>query len=310
MSHLRRRKKVSKVLILGLAESGKSTIIKVVNEGKIPSKDDDYNATIDYERKQKVVAGTELTIFDLGGQTAFLDRFTGELSEFIFTGVKSFVFVVDSIEIKNISRAKYYLDLAVKKLAQFSPEATLFIFQHKADLIPKKMKQEVRKTIEDYLGSGIPKKIKYYETSVFSDSIFKAMGEVYADASGARKTLRPLLETFIQHNMADMAQIFTKEGAPLTKVEKVSKFEHINLYEVREFFDAVVKRLADSETHTATSTLLESDQRVFVIRFMENGLALFFGFSKSRLRERNEPVASLYNRVLAFSSQLQSITES
>ena len=107
-----------------------------------------------------------------------------------------------------------------------------------------------------------------------------------------------------------MAQIFTKEGAPLTKVEKVSKFEHINLYEVREFFDAVVKRLADSETNSATSTLLESDQRVFVIRFMENGLALFFGFSKSRLRERNEPVASLYNRVLAFSSQLQSITES
>ena len=162
MSHLRKRKKVSKVLILGLAQSGKSTIIKVVNEGKIPSKDDDYNATIDYERKQKVVAGTELTIFDLGGQTAFLDRFTGELSEFIFTGVKSFVFVVDSMEIKNISRAKYYLDLAVKKLSQFSPEATLFLFQHKADLIPKKMKQEVRKTIEEYLGSGIPKKIKYY----------------------------------------------------------------------------------------------------------------------------------------------------
>jgi len=310
MSHLRRKKKVSKVLILGLAESGKSTIIKVVNEGKIPSKDERYLPTIDYERNLKVVAGTEVTIFDLGGQTSFLDRFTGELSEFIFSNVNSLVFVVDSIKIADIQRSKYYLDLAVKKLSQFSPEATLFIFQHKADLIPKKMKQEVRKTIEDYLGSGIPKQIKYYETSVFSDSIFKAMGEVYADASGARKTLRPLLETFIQHNMADMAQIFTKEGAPLTKVEKVSKFEHINLYEVREFFDAVINRLADSDINSATSTLLESDQRVFVIRFMENGLALFFGFSKSRLRERNEPVASLYNKVLAFSSQLQSITES
>lgn len=308
MSYLA-KKKTSKILILGLAQSGKSTIIKVVNEGRIPSRDEEYHATIDYERKQKVIAGTELTIFDLGGQTAFLDRFTGELSEFIFGGVKSLVFVVDSIEIKDISRAKYYLDLSLKKLAEYSPEATIFIFQHKGDLIPKKLKEEVRKTIEEYLGQGIRRKIKYFETSVFSDSIFKAMGEVYADASGARKTLKPLLETFIKHNMADMAQIFTKEGAPLTKIDNISIFDHITLYEVREFFDAVIARLSASGNQTATSTLLESDQRVFVIRFMENGLALFFGFSKSRLSERNEPVASLYNKVLAFSSQLQSITE-
>lgn len=308
MSYLS-KKKASKILILGLAQSGKSTIIKVVNEGRIPSRDEEYHATIDYERKQKVIAGTELTIFDLGGQTAFLDRFTGELSEFIFGGVKSLVFVVDSIEIKDISRAKYYLDLSLKKLAEYSPEATIFIFQHKGDLIPKKLKEEVRKTIEEYLGQGIRRKIKYFETSVFSDSIFKAMGEVYADASGARKTLKPLLETFIKHNMADMAQIFTKEGAPLTKIDNISIFDHITLYEVREFFDAVIARLSASGNQTATSTLLESDQRVFVIRFMENGLALFFGFSKSRLSERNEPVASLYNKVLAFSSQLQSITE-
>ncbi len=228
MSYLA-KKKTSKVLILGLAQSGKSTIIKVVIEGKIPSKDDKYNATIDYERKQKVIAGTELTIFDLGGQTTFLDRFTGELSEFIFGGVKSLVFVIDSIDIKGISRAKYYLDLSLKKLNQYSPESTVFIFQHKADLIPKKMRDEVRRTIREYVESGVTKKIKYFETSVFSDSIFKAMGDVYADASGARKTLRPLLETFIKHNMADMAQIFTKEGAPLTKVENISKFDHISL---------------------------------------------------------------------------------
>jgi GTPase SAR1 family protein len=309
MSYLK-TKKVSKVLILGLAQSGKSTIIKVVTEGIIPKKNATYQATIDYERKQKVVAGTELTIFDLGGQTAFLDRFTGELSEFIFSGVKALVFVVDSIEIRGISRAKYYLDLSLKKLEQYSPESTVFVFQHKTDLVPKKLQAEVSTTIRDYLSSGVSKQLKFYSTSVFSDSIFRAMGEVYAEASGARKTLRPLLETFIRHNSADMAQIFTREGAPLTKVENVSKFDHISLKEVKEFFDAVVKRLSGSENQNSTSTLIESDQRVFIIRFLNNGLALFFGFPKDRLRDRNEPVPSLYNKVLAFSSQLTSITES
>ncbi|UCE14128.1 MAG: 50S ribosome-binding GTPase [Candidatus Heimdallarchaeota archaeon] len=303
------RKKTSKILILGLAESGKSTIIRVVTEGKIPSKDDKYQATIDYERKQKIIAGTELTIFDLGGQTAFLDRFTGELSEFIFSGVKTLVFVVDSIKIPEISRAKYYLDLSLKKLDQFSPEATVFIFQHKVDLVPKKMRQEVKKTIADYITTGVSRKMKFYTTSVFSDTIFRAMGDVYAEASGARKTLRPLLETFIRHNAADMAQIFTREGAPLTKMDNISKFDHISLSEVRSFFDAVTQRLANTETQKSTSVLLESDHRVFIIRFMESGLALFFGFPKERLKERNEPIPSLYNKVFAFSSQLKSITE-
>ena len=308
MSYLA-KKRTSKVLILGLAKSGKSTIIRVVTEGIIPSKDDSYHATIDYERKQKVIAGTELTIFDLGGQTAFLDRFTGELSEFIFSGVKTLVFVVDSIKIQEISRAKYYLDLSLKKIAQFSPDASVFIFQHKTDLIPKKLKDEVRKTIQDYLSTGITQQIKNYSTSVFSDSIFRAMGDVYAEASGARKTLRPLLETFIRHNSADMAQIFTKEGAPLTRVQNISRFDHISLLEVQKFFDAVLERLADSENQKSTSILVESERRVFIIRFMESGLALFFGFLKDRLRETNEQIPSLYNKVLAFSSQLKSMIE-
>ena len=308
MSYLA-KKKTSKILILGLARSGKSTIIKVVTEGIVPKKNEEYQATIDYERKHKVIAGTELTIFDLGGQTAFLDRFTGELSEFIFSGVKTLVFVVDSIEIKDISRAKYYLDLSLQKLEQYSPSATVYIFQHKSDLVPKNLKEEVRKTIYDYLAAGVTNQLKYYPTSVFSDSIFRAMGEVYAEASGARRTLRPLLETFIHHNAADMAQIFTKEGAPLTKVENISVFDHVSLAEVREFFNAAINRLANSEDEYSTSILMESHRRVFIIKFIENGLALFFGFPKDRLREKNEPIPSLYNKVLAFSSQLQSITE-
>ncbi|MFX0016590.1 MAG: ADP-ribosylation factor-like protein [Promethearchaeota archaeon] len=309
MSYLA-RKKTSKILILGLAESGKSTIIKVVTEGKIPQKGESYNPTIDYERKQKTIAGTELTIFDLGGQTAFLDRFTGELSEFIFSGVKSLVFVVDSIKINEISRAKYYLDLSLNKLKQFSPDATVFIFQHKTDQIPKRLRDEVKITIKEYISSGVTQEIKFYSTSVFTDSIFRAMGDVYAEASGARKTLKPLLETFIRHNAADMAQIFTKEGAPLTKVQDVSRFDHISLLEVKSFFDAVFQRLSNQRNQNTTSVLLESDRQVFIIRFIEGGLALFFGFPKDRLKEKNEQIPTLYNKVLAFSSQLKSMIES
>jgi hypothetical protein len=107
-----------------------------------------------------------------------------------------------------------------------------------------------------------------------------------------------------------MAQIFTKEGVPLVQIENISKFDHVSLTEVRDVFNALVKRLANLEDQNSTSALLESDHRVFIIKFIDGDLAIFFGFRQDRLREKNEPVPSLYNKVLTFSSQVKSITES
>ena len=163
-------------------------ITKLVGKGKIPDKNDPGRATIDYERLQQIFDDNEITIFDLGGATFFLDRFVGELAEFLFGGVKTLVFVVDSIDIKEIQRAKYYFDLCLKCLAEYSPTARIFIFQHKIDLVPKKMRTEVRTTIQEYLLGGIDDTIKqkiiYYETSVFDTSIIVAMSSVYQSTLG------------------------------------------------------------------------------------------------------------------------------
>ena len=117
---------------MSLTMSGqRSTCYKILNEGWMPHKDHDSPPTIDYDRYEKTVLGIEFTLFNLGGQTAFLDRFIGELSEFIFSGVVSFIFSVDALEIKKLPKAKYYFDLALKKLTQYSPSASVFLFIHK-----------------------------------------------------------------------------------------------------------------------------------------------------------------------------------
>ena len=176
-----KKKKSKKVILCGYRASGKSTILRMVTEGHRLSKDEIFpgHATIDYSRRQQLVDDIELTFFDLSGKTAFLDRFTGELAEFIFSGVATLVYVVDSIEMKDISRTKYYLDLCVKKIDQYSPETPVFIFQHKYDLVPKKLRQEVYQSIKEHLLKDITRNISYYETSVFDTSIIVAMCAVY-----------------------------------------------------------------------------------------------------------------------------------
>jgi GTPase SAR1 family protein len=301
------KKEVSKILILGLEASGKTTIINTTTEGIIPKKDEEYLPTIDYVRKKVVIAGKELIIFDLGGQTGFLDRFTTELSEFIFTGVKSLVFVVDSVDVKQISSAKYYLDIALQKLSEYSPDAVAYLFQHKTDLIPGKLREEVNKTISDHLLVDAPADLKYYETSVYDPSIFNAMGKVFAGASNVGESLRPLVETFIGHNEVEMAQVFTKEGVPLIHTEETMKINYISLPEVKKVFNSVVQNLANSEDQLSSSVLLESNNRIFIFKFTESGLILFLGFHKDHLQEKVEPIPSLFSKVSKFSLQLENL---
>ena len=180
---------------MGLTLSGKTSIRQFMQHQLDFKKYGNCQPTIDYERFRITLGDREITGFDLGG-TGFLDRFTGELSEFIFSAVKSLVFVVDSINIREVSQAKYYFDLALKRLMQYSPTARVFVFQHKVDLIPKDMKVEVQQTIEKHLLSGLelrnsksemefiqgifrPKNgIVFYQTSVFTASMIQAVDAV------------------------------------------------------------------------------------------------------------------------------------
>jgi GTPase SAR1 family protein len=178
-------KRTAKMIFFGLARSGKSSILRVL-EGKKITKEMEFHATIDYERVKLLVNDEiEVTIFDCEGLTAFLDRFTGELAEFMFSGLTTFVFVVDSIDIQGISRAKYYLDLALKKIEQYSPNARIFLFQHKADLVPRKLREEVHQTIKTYLLKDISRDIPYYETTIFQNRMDEVMRFVLKTTIGA-----------------------------------------------------------------------------------------------------------------------------
>jgi hypothetical protein len=51
----------------------------------------------------------------------------------------------ESIEIKDPSLAKYYLDPSLQKLDQYSPNASVFIFETKLEQIPKNRSDDVQK---------------------------------------------------------------------------------------------------------------------------------------------------------------------
>ncbi|MFX0123496.1 MAG: ADP-ribosylation factor-like protein [Candidatus Hodarchaeota archaeon] len=173
-----------KIVLCGLAQSGKTTIRKWLFKELTDITETNLPATVDYEIHTQIINNTEIVFWDLGGVTAFLDRFVGRdpnnnISNTIFKDMDTLVYVINSIEIKDISQSREYLNLCLKKTTKYSPMAAIFILQHKIDLIPTKMRKEVYHTIKDYLFKDIKQHLWYYETSMVNTSIVVAMCAVY-----------------------------------------------------------------------------------------------------------------------------------
>ncbi|MHA2346336.1 MAG: ADP-ribosylation factor-like protein, partial [Candidatus Hodarchaeales archaeon] len=196
-----------KIVILGLAESGKSTIIKSVIEGVKTDLGERYSATINYQRKMIHLCGLEISIFDLGGQTRFLDKFTGELSQFVFSSVDSFIFIIEPLQSAYFSRAKYYLELSLEKLKLFSPQAKIFLFLHKTDLIPAQNLNIISQNLKKYLTSEITYQIRYYNTSVFSESAFEAVGSVISEVLLLKERFFDIFRKYLDKRVDCIAQI-------------------------------------------------------------------------------------------------------
>ena len=261
---------------------------------------------MNYERKLTAILGKKISIFDLGGQVSFLDRFTGELAEFVFSNVKCLIFVVDITKFEEISRAKYYLDLCFKNIDKFSPDAYKYVFIHKSDLVKSDKLATIANNLKDFLIGNYKGKIEFYITTIYEESIFKAMGDVYAKVSGAYQTLDPILDQFVKKNpgIVKIGQIFTKEGTPLTKSE-ITQTTTIN--QLLPIINILTLQLNNATIDSVKSLFIEMLDDMYSITFTELGAIVFFCFSKKVMNEAKETIASLSNKVNFLTHHLYTI---
>ncbi|MHA2333518.1 MAG: ADP-ribosylation factor-like protein [Candidatus Hodarchaeales archaeon] len=292
-----------KIILIGLAESGKTTIIKVISEGYVPNRKEQYKATIDYKRKEITLLGQKLTLFDLGGQKVFLDRFTGELAQFVFSKVKSLVFVVDIEKVSQLSRAKYYLDLTVEKLNLYSPTAPIYVLLHKNDLVANEKMEEISKHLQTYLRSTLPKSIKFFETSVFSESIFHAFGDIFAEITGTRDTLARIISNFAkEEKTVGTIQLFYANGVP---VIDIPDFKHVSLSQIRNVLDQALELIANNK-EGVSSVFIESEKNVYIVRFLDNGTTLFLQFPQFEVYMSHESIPSIHNKAILLAKKIES----
>lgn len=153
----KRKLKEVDITICGLANAGKTTIIKYLETGRFV----DTQPTMGINRGETIqVDKLEINIFDLGGQDDFqvLWPEVNEKSD----GV---VFVVDKSDVMNFGNAKEAFHNIIE--SQIHKDVTVLVLLHKADL-PDGM--ERNQFIKEFDLLDIPYKWACYETSAKTGS--------------------------------------------------------------------------------------------------------------------------------------------
>ena len=170
----------SKVAILGLSQSGKTSIRQVVFEGFAPESTSQNPATVRINRKLFNLAGSSINLFDVGGQSAYLNEVFQQYQERTFSDVKAVIFVVDVSDAANVMRSKYYFDLTVENVKQISRTARIYVFAHKMDVVPVNKRQAVLQSIKDIFEIDSMENAEIHGTSIFEDTLWDAMQKILA----------------------------------------------------------------------------------------------------------------------------------
>ncbi len=260
-----------KLLMMGLSEAGKTTIRRVVMSGQAAEELKKYDATIDYEREAKIIAGESLSVIDIGGQESFLEKYTGNMAQFAFSDVASLIFVVDISELARLPRSKYYFDAALVKLDKFSPEAKVFCFLHKIDLIESDNLQSTLAMVKSMMMTDVHKTIEFYQTSIYDGSVFSAMSEAVSVFLHKKEEIQASMKRFAEKYKSVRICVYTQEGIPITTHGRDTNVWQVNEKMLFGSMFRIMSQIEPTETF-ASGFIIGRNHYIFEIVVDENTL--------------------------------------
>ncbi|MBY9002325.1 MAG: 50S ribosome-binding GTPase [Candidatus Heimdallarchaeota archaeon] len=167
-----------KFLFLGLAQTGKSSIIKVIIENMDTHETKMLPTTVKTKKELFDFSGYTFNVYDTGGEISYLEEAFVELRESIFSHVKAFFYIIDVSDMKDVEISKQYFVRALKYVKEYSKDAQMRVLAHKIDLIDKDLREETLKTVSDLFNLEDYPEVQILETSIYEQSLIYAIKSV------------------------------------------------------------------------------------------------------------------------------------
>jgi len=189
----KKTEEMKKIVLMGLANAGKTCIYERVFEGKKPWELMQSTATkgIDY-REYDVGSMTKPMIWDLGGQQQYLDEYHGPLRKNIFQKASVLLYVIDVSDVDRFENTRLEFEWSADQILSSNRNASLNIFLHKIDLIHDR--NALIPYLKRLLSQNISHQINFYATSVFDESLFTAWSGIIREISPKSTFINSILK--------------------------------------------------------------------------------------------------------------------
>ena len=134
MEHVENEEQPTKLVIMGMENAGKTTILDVLT-GKIretPNKPPSMNPTKGVERSTILFFQKETKVWDLGGQETYRNEYLSNPEKYFHT-ISFFFFVVDIQDYYRLVPSVMYFQGIFNLIKKYSPDAKLIFLFHKTD---------------------------------------------------------------------------------------------------------------------------------------------------------------------------------
>jgi small GTP-binding protein len=233
-----KRKTSHKAVFLGLDNSGKSTIISFLQDGKFI----EHTPTMGKKNVDMEIGGTRMSLFDMGGQQDFRGLWLGELKN-----TKVVVFVIDAAATQRFPEAKKELDTLLPAIKNL--KIHLLILANKHD-IPGSV--SLSKLITEF---------KLFDVDNFEIMEISAKtGYGMADAFAKFYTL--LTGEKVKKNvLAKALSVFDKGGTPIVTTYNKNEIERV----------AIEGGFLVAITQFSKMKMNEDDQSIITFESEKNG---------------------------------------
>ncbi|NHJ21115.1 MAG: hypothetical protein EAX91_09245 [Candidatus Lokiarchaeota archaeon] len=300
-----------KVLLFGPAGAGKTSLMRTTCLGYNFMKVLNLKPTKGVSRENFIFRGImELSIWDLGGQQLYMDRYFSEKQrELVFSEVMTAVFMVDSAA--EEPKLKDIFDNFMKYIFEFSPEIDMvYVLLNKIDLQESKEDEVYEFLVED-MTDDLKSRVAFTPVSVKEGSAQHRLIEIL-DYKIQQNTLALQRLGKIRHMLDEMKLTTLSEyflfNQPdgLLIASTLGKFEHkplqfmkfelgtldSNIYQI---FTKIMNLSDSAISPLELSTVIyESDNNYILVREVSNGSVLMI-VTKSKNEETFITILNSFN---------------
>lgn len=244
--------KIPKVLLMGNAGVGKSSMISIIFS--CCSVREAMLLGYTHEIAESRIILREKQIFDLydcGGQIQYKKMYLEQRREKVFSSTDLLIFVLD-VSSKSQDSDYEYFESCVSSLKEYSSTPKIVVMLNKIDLLSSYKHDVVIPRIQsklDSISSGIP--IKFHKTSIFTTSLYRAWTEVILDFTSKDNDLRNLTKSLADQNNSYQVIVFDKNTVLPIFIHSKSEIEEEKIEEI----SFIVKKFKSTATKGCKRTL-------------------------------------------------------